>query len=795
MKGKNRRRIKRFFETPLSILGIVFTIGGVILAIVAVVLEWMWLLIVLFVILILIGTVLLYLYNKASVPEFPYFELVDFRTPDETTIREAVRSILGSQKAEPFHIHAAPKFKEISDICSRLEKIGFAKISGRPGEGKSMLAYQAAYSLQEEEHYSIYSLKTSDLEDKRWGEISDQIFYELDNLAGGKKLILIDDAHKLESRNDLEHIIRREAEESSCKCIWIETEEEYEESQEKGSIRINFQNFFEERLLEDLYKAKDSNLQEQLAGHIEGLEDAIKLAKSKQITDVWHFAFCATQGWDRLGSKISGLDIVELLSLFFISAHIVLSFESDLPERRVIDTIRGLAFNWLSEEKLSISDAIDNLWVKEKLIRVYVKSRHDRHIRALHRNFAREIIKASILEQSPYTGDLLISAKALLTNKRHLCVGYSVFQHDIGPCALQFNRDNKDWLVAFINNPLFNHLLVYAILLDSIKKGDSLLYSEIVSALDIGDLATTVSIAGSDQLAALGHLIRALGNRRDELIEQLDLTILAGEAKQAEINELEQVARVLKNLGDRKSQVSVLLDHDTFIQKASQAGPYDITGLTMLMAELEEDDRERYIRKVDWSYICIKCPVYLPLLSALGASLENLWKQAQSLSNESSLEKVAKHLGAHADKIKHEIARANRRRYSGVAKFLWNCNQVNHDLAEEIVIETIGKLAEKFTISPTEYQGTGRLINSVYDIDPNLSATFTTNDKVRGRIQQSINEHDWRDNAEELRHLVKAFYRSAPALWKKMVNFGWITTDLGCLDLDSIYRDVDAEKT
>ena len=65
---------------------------------------------------------------------------------------------------------------------------------------------------------------------------------------------------------------------------------------------------------------------------------------------------------------------------------------------------------------------------------------------------------------------------------------------------------------------------------------------------------------------------------------------------------------------------------------------------------------------------------------------------------------------------------------------------------------------------------------------------------VRGKIQRSINMDDWSKEIEGLKHLIKAFYRAAPDLWRKMVNLGWIFVNLNSLDLNSIYREVDEKK-
>ena len=319
--------------------------------------------------------------------------------------------------------------------------------------------------------------------------------------------------------------------------------------------------------------------------------------------------------------------------------------------------------------------------------------------------------------------------------------------------------------------------------------------NKLIEKINLKNLAKSANNAKVEEFENLAHLLRALGDYLDKLTEELDLKKLANAANSAEIGEFKGVAELLKNLDQRKSQLSVLLNHDTLVQKANQAGPYDITGLTMLLAELEEEDRGKFIREVDWSSICLKCPISVHLLSPLGASLENLWKQAESSSDRISIEKVAQHLRANANKIKQEIGNTHPRLYSGVAKFLWNCNQIAPALAKQITTETMSKLAaEAFSIRPTGYQGTGRLINALYAIDPDLSASFVKNNMVRGRIQQSINEHDWSKEVEGLKHLIRALYRSVPELWKKMVNYKWITVDLSSLDLNSIYRDVDEEK-
>src|SRR3989304_6808418 len=227
MKRKTRRNIRRFFGTPLALISGVFTVGGFIAAyylkplVEGTILEnWFWLIVL--VILGLINWGLYYIYLKASAPEINYFEEKNFRKPDENTILSAIDGILNTEKVEPFYVHAAPRSKEMETVYLRLKEIGFAMISGGPGEGKSMLAFLTAYKLREEDRYPaymfqyedryhVYTLNVELLEDKRGKDITDEVLSQLDNLKGKRKLILVDDAHKLAIKQDLNIILQQEA--------------------------------------------------------------------------------------------------------------------------------------------------------------------------------------------------------------------------------------------------------------------------------------------------------------------------------------------------------------------------------------------------------------------------------------------------------------------------------------------------------------------------------------------------------------------------------------------------------
>jgi predicted house-cleaning noncanonical NTP pyrophosphatase (MazG superfamily) len=319
--------------------------------------------------------------------------------------------------------------------------------------------------------------------------------------------------------------------------------------------------------------------------------------------------------------------------------------------------------------------------------------------------------------------------------------------------------------------------------------------NKLIKKMDLELLAKTCNDTDVEvkQFESLAQLLKELEDYRNELIKELNIKKLADAANAAEINQFEQISVLLKAFGQSKIRLSELLDHNTLVQKAKQAGLYDIRGLTMLMAGLEEEDRNKYIREVDWSSVCLNCPVSVYLLSPLGASLENLWKQDKILPNRANIERVTRYLRDRYANIKEEIGKVNPKLYSGAAKFLKGCNQFDPALAKQIATQTMDKLVQTFGIAPTEYQGAGRLIDAFYAIDLNLSALFLVGNKnIRDKIQQSINEDNWSKEIGGLKYLIEAFYRSAPEFWKKTVSR--LTVDLSSLDLNSIYDEVDKEK-
>lgn len=217
----------------------------------------------------------------------------DFRNPkEENTIADAIEGIFSFSKSQPYFIHVTPPNEEIKEIFSAFEERGsnFIHIHGKPGEGKSMLAYHAIYKLQNGSLSYNYYLNIDALADKNKDIIKD-ILNELDGLRNelrdpSLKLILIDDAHRLPFSYELEKQLRIEAKQGNGCFIWITTDlDPFDKMKKKtGELSINFQSYYM-KLVDTLYKSTDSRIQKLMFDKFPKLELAIEQTEKKIIQD------------------------------------------------------------------------------------------------------------------------------------------------------------------------------------------------------------------------------------------------------------------------------------------------------------------------------------------------------------------------------------------------------------------------------------------------------------------------------------------------------------------------------
>jgi hypothetical protein len=966
MRRSARRRLKRIFQTPLdksaAIFTVLGTIGTILITAVQPSSEWLWLALALG--LISLAWLTVRLYRIVSISEACYFERIEFGESRERVLIRVLHGLLNGEKAQPDFVHAAPMNREVNVVCRGLQENGFATIYGGPGEGKSMTAYHAAHRLYHEEGYVPYTLRVDLLTGKSFSALRDELLAQLDNLRAKRKLIIVDDAHKLANRVELYSLVRDEATDAQLGVIWVETEfyQEIVSQRPISHIRIDFRSFVHQ-LIGNLYRRPDVIFEFALQGHIEGLNEALRKTTSNQIRDAWHFAFVASQGEKRVAQEISKLDYVETLVLFLISAHTVLSGEQELSTAYLMNILGRLKFGWLTDNlrKRTLTDIIRFLQEQRfelspdghttqrmSLIRLYDKSAHDRgYIASLHYNSAKAIMNAALLK-APIREDLLESLTLFLTANYDQCCYISVLLRSMGlkqNILLTFIKANKQWFVQFLNNLEPHRITAYPLLLRTLNQLAPSTYKSIVDELDLNtigrklggvkasnfssladllrvlakyresvfdkiiwaDLASRADDATVGQFHQVAELLNALGTRRDNLLHNVAWHRLAARAVDADVSQFPQIADLLNALESRRDlfsrniawhhlaarvtnshvedlgQVGPLLEAlgshrkdfvalidwkavarkivndanlqdlqslgqlflsipadqrplvreqfiaepglDKLISKMSKAqiDKYDqiavfcnsleyqlvladissvvrfanectgdnVRGLTRFVSVLHEDCRARVLQAVDWAKLCMRCPIKVGMLRALGLCVENMLAARGDGSN---IDKVRDYLNLNQEDIistvekSYVLARKKGSFYGGIAKFIYSCCQIDEILAFQIIEQTTGAAIQYFNILPESYRYVGQLIGALYQVYPDVSVMFIRNLKIRGKIIFSLNENDWDEYMQDVRHLVKAIYRVSPASWHEMLIE--ITANLEEIGLSSIYKEV-----
>ncbi|MGZ3952869.1 MAG: hypothetical protein ACXVBZ_15820 [Flavisolibacter sp.] len=371
LENYKKRRRKRLWPKTVNILIILS-----IVAIIDVIVKWLHAavsnrILVIVSSAIIVFTIYLFktlFFEKLKTKKF-FFTGFDFRQPDDdNTIAAAIEGIFSFSKSQPYFIHVTSPNEEINQIFNAFGEGGsnFIHIHGKPGEGKSMLAYHAIYRMEKEGSLSCnYSLNIDALTNKDKDVIEDilneidglpndydnQSFKLIDNkhsfkLIGSKpslKLILIDDAHRLPFSYELEEQLRIEAKQGNGCFIWITTDLDiYDKARKKtGDLSINFQAYYLQ-LVKTLYESKDIRIQKLMAGKFPKLDLAKAQAKGesepsawqkgRRINDPWTFNFVASDGFEKLKEDILKLNQNEKYILYLLSAYTTITGENPLPD-------------------------------------------------------------------------------------------------------------------------------------------------------------------------------------------------------------------------------------------------------------------------------------------------------------------------------------------------------------------------------------------------------------------------------------------------------------------------------
>ena len=197
----------------------------------------------------------------------------------------------------PSHVRACPRLPEVDVTLRQLSISGRAALTGRPGSGKSITAYQVAYSLSED-GWEVLRFDDHTLS-------VEQLLQGVTNLRY-KSLLLMDDAHRLDPS------LRRRIEDrasAQIAVLTIFTEEVPEHANSvtiagSRAVQILASALLERRreILEIVRKLDD-----QVGdGYLDiRLEDRITQA-SKADTP-WQFNFILTAGWRRARQELAAL--------------------------------------------------------------------------------------------------------------------------------------------------------------------------------------------------------------------------------------------------------------------------------------------------------------------------------------------------------------------------------------------------------------------------------------------------------------------------------------------------------
>ncbi len=556
------------------------------------------------------------LFEKSKTKEYfnPEF---DFRNPeDDVTITDAVDGIFSFSKSQPYFIHVTPSNEEIKQIINAFAEGGnnFIHIHGKPGEGKSMLAYHAMYQLKKNSLCYQYALKIDALVDKN-KDIIENVLNELDGLRHKRskpslKLILIDDAHRLPFSYELENQFRMEAKQGNGCFIWITTDlDPFDKMKKKtGELSINFQSYYM-KLVDTLYKSRDSRIQKLMIDKFPKLELAIEQTKKEIIKDAWTFNFVASNGFEKMKEDVLNLKNEESYILYLLSAYTNVTGENPLLDTELFNICTKFKPDWfqvsfsefqkylkeLSEQKPE--DASNKK--RRRMLRLTLDKLHNVSVESLHYLFATSYLKeVSRTLPDGRQVEILNAVKVLLDEDWRKIQYLGFFLLNIGNNSRIFFMQNAEWLKQYFEHPLesnfnqygtvirlllkinmslltkiftddyfhshtssFSQLPVYRLsaLANFIHSLPNEINSKLIMQLNISAIADTISKGTIENFGQAETLINAFGSRKDELINELiekkKLGKIIEEISNATIENFGQTANLINVFGDRKEEL------------------------------------------------------------------------------------------------------------------------------------------------------------------------------------------------------------------------------------------------
>ncbi len=567
------------------------------------------------------------LIQNINKPGSKYFSSIDFPKPTREIIEKAVQGLLFSDKSKPYFVHGAPVNKEISQVCDKLDRSGFVWINGSPGDGKTMLAYHVLYAYHKgfglKKRLSgvlffwlkrrIYGLNINRISQE--SEI-EKVFEELDSLKGGKrKMILVDDAHKLKFEEEWRNEFAEEAKERlNGKFIWISTNYlEKVKSDNSGYIHLDFEAFYP-KLVSELYQTNNTVVN-QILNKYTGLKEAEKLKHRGKIKDPWHFNFIASNGehrifelLEKLSDKKDEQDVL-LLAIFLFSVRNIITGEKEINQTEFSNLLSKIDIPYFRKiiESYPPNKIISDIAAQEKGRFLIIENRNslDRgFLLAPHYKMSINIINTitNRISDSVLIKQMIDASNLLLTNNFRETIYLGIYFNALGKYQGYFLSKKGEYIRRFLTEIETDHLQVYPAFLKLLNNYHPQFLDETLNDEYINIVAPKLTFTKSNKFTALGEFIRIFGNRKDKLLgkfEDSGWRDLSLEVCRSEVENLKQVADLIYVLRKDKCELIDDFQDADWVNFADRINRAEVTQFSQVADFVNSlgQDKERLIGK------------------------------------------------------------------------------------------------------------------------------------------------------------------------------------------------------
>ena len=348
--------------------------------------------------------------SEADRVSIPSVSASPWRYVDFQNMRDIGPALLG-RPLGPSDALACPRLPEADRAIRQLETAFSARIVGVPGAGKSVCAYQVAYSFAQR-GWKVFSVKASE-----------GVLDNPPSIQDERVLLLVDDAHLL-----AEQVLKSAENRSGSRLLVLSTyiAEESDKSQ-RGSIRIDPTAGIR-AIAAGLLVNRSATLEavRRADGHVGDrmldteLEERISHA-AQYASVPWQFCFVLGGGWRRANDAVATARALKLdLLLGAVAVHQLASRDASPTRRNIAELLvaAGLSIR-------TIEDDLRHL-VDERL----VISEGD--LRCPHQRLA-AVLLGRILQHQDDSGRAAISAmlKAIFADSAHPLAGISTLLHEL----------------------------------------------------------------------------------------------------------------------------------------------------------------------------------------------------------------------------------------------------------------------------------------------------------------------------------------------------------------------------